>query len=1141
MKKEKTSSKISYIFLLSGAAFLTTIGFSSWFLSSSIDVNYAYPEATDVTPKAYIVGQEANPFVKIESALRMAKSGDIVVLIPPKLPNYHPTNNPNNPDKVSYEITEDCTIKPGVSLVLPTDEDSVASVNDASSLSTYINSMREDDHTKGNATTYAAFAKNNPSRWLRVTLTIKKEVTLTNQGTLVVSGNLSGGTSNVCSMGQTSHSYSEILLEEGAKIVQDTNSTEYTPETYCFGFISESSKNNNSSCQFKKGNIYVPFVVNDFRGIDFSWAMTDGAIDDKRCSPFNQFELQNISVFSEFNYDSTVYGVINLYIDYRNAYQGTSPKTMKILASSNDALIQFNSNTSSLDYYYDPSSDVADLYFYGGVTLNNLEMTFSVVFEGINREVNLSTKNAFFPVSYHQRIHLLSSKSETSPSENVVYNLSKQRMKFLPGSYLEVGSNVQLNALDIVVYSAFYDGSLGSASFIGNCAYSAKAYPRKPGAEFIVQEGGFLTVNNLAGVVYGNEENITVEGNTSICANEAWKNVNNPSLIPIPVTIINTYLELYETLDIRPLTDYHRPKIYVGINNFYKDDTTQYFPAFNIITDSENVFSFNKNQGVIFLDSPENYSIEFLSNISNFISNSTRYQKDSIISYNSSGTNSVCSIPSAMSISSDNNGINEFEIQSLSIRSLSPTLPDGKDPLYVGKNISLVADVIDAEKAYDKTIVWESSNPEVATINQSGVVTGVSFGEVEITASIGGVTAVYKTEVLEEQEVKEIEKVVIVDNQGHRSDVVAGNDFKDDNFIEGNPYTKDYHAQYESGDAVIFSIEIYPSDAVYSQITWSLDKTATDRQWIDKNNTSDPEIVSGIDSVTVTFGGNTGSGDDEPHLNVKVVGLDSTNVVEAQFVINHKRSSCLLPNTKITMADGSVKLAKDLKQGDSLLTYNHTKGCFEAQKILANVVFEEQLFDIVTLTFNDGSILTIASGHGLFNLNRHRYEIYYGDEFMDHLGEEFVAVKKVEGTFTLKKVVLVDVKVKQEKTIKVSPVSEYNINCATDDLLTIPDDIEGMFDDFKYSSFETGLKIDVEDFASKVEKYGVYKEDELSSVIHGYLFKVLNFQYFKTFIGMGLISYEKVNYWLKKYAKPMYEYQKIPFDWTQWEPLSDKF
>ena len=241
------------------------------------------------------------------------------------------------------------------------------------------------------------------------------------------------------------------------------------------------------------------------------------------------------------------------------------------------------------------------------------------------------------------------------------------------------------------------------------------------------------------------------------------------------------------------------------------------------------------------------------------------------------------------------------------------------------------------------------------------------------------------------------------------------------------------------------------------------------------------------------------------------------------------------------MADGSIKLAKDLKQGDSLLTYNHTKGCFEAQKILANVIFEEQLFDVVTLTFSDGSILIIASGHGLFNLNRHRYEIYYGNEFMDHLGEEFVAVKKVEGTFTLKKVVLVDVKVKQEKTIKVSPVSEYNINCVTDDLLTIPDDIEGMFDAFEYSSFETGLKIDVEDFASKVEKYGVYKEDELSSVIHGYLFKVLNFQYFKTFIGMGLISYEKVNYWLKKYAKPMYEYQKIPIDWNQWEPLSDKF
>ena len=42
------------------------------------------------------------------------------------------------------------------------------------------------------------------------------------------------------------------------------------------------------------GNLYIPFIVDDYKGFSFSWAMTDGAISEERCSPFNQFEMRNI-------------------------------------------------------------------------------------------------------------------------------------------------------------------------------------------------------------------------------------------------------------------------------------------------------------------------------------------------------------------------------------------------------------------------------------------------------------------------------------------------------------------------------------------------------------------------------------------------------------------------------------------------------------------------------------------------------------------------------------------------------------------------------------------------------------------------------------------------------------------------------
>ena len=47
--------------------------------------------------------------------------------------------------------------------------------------------------------------------------------------------------------------------------------------------------------------------------------------------------------------------------------------------------------------------------------------------------------------------------------------------------------------------------------------------------------------------------------------------------------------------------------------------------------------------------------------------------------------------------------------------------------------------------------------------------------------------------------------------------------------------------------------------------------------------------------------------------------------------------ACLLPFSKVMLANGQNKLAKDLKKGDKLLTYNHFKGCFEEKDILVNI------------------------------------------------------------------------------------------------------------------------------------------------------------------------------------------------------------
>ncbi len=60
----------------------------------------------------------------------------------------------------------------------------------------------------------------------------------------------------------------------------------------------------------------------------------------------------------------------------------------------------------------------------------------------------------------------------------------------------------------------------------------------------------------------------------------------------------------------------------------------------------------------------------------------------------------------------------------------------GDTTVKVGNTIQLTANVA-PDDATDKTVTWESSDPEKATVDQTGLVTGVAEGEVTITAKAG--------------------------------------------------------------------------------------------------------------------------------------------------------------------------------------------------------------------------------------------------------------------------------------------------------------------------------------------------------------------------------------------------------------------
>jgi len=86
----------------------------------------------------------------------------------------------------------------------------------------------------------------------------------------------------------------------------------------------------------------------------------------------------------------------------------------------------------------------------------------------------------------------------------------------------------------------------------------------------------------------------------------------------------------------------------------------------------------------------------------------------------------------------------ELTITVVTVPVTSVSLDKTSDSVIVGDTTALAA-TVSPDNASDKTVTWSSSDPSVATVDQNGVVTGVSTGTAVITATTedGSFTASY--------------------------------------------------------------------------------------------------------------------------------------------------------------------------------------------------------------------------------------------------------------------------------------------------------------------------------------------------------------------------------------------------------------
>ena len=288
-------------------------------------------------------------------------------------------------------------------------------------------------------------------------MTVNANCSVFVNGTLVISGELSGGSGGSKYAGQTAGYFAKLVLKDNAYVgvsgvlhvpgLIDDESTSTTP-----AIVNVSSG----------GTLFEPFVVRDFKGGTIMSAIYSD-MNSYQYSPFNQFQFINITTKVVINYGGNMKAYANLFA---NKQHNTTIGNM--VGNSTSNVIQL-SPSARLEAKYDVTTDILDLHFYGGASTNAL------VLETI---VTVSSDSFVFPVSWMFHITFDRTDYQKQNDEVANYNLN-QKFKLMPGSEMTINEGARVRVNSLIVYGAFTDGGVTYTNFTDEGSNLPGQYPSK--------------------------------------------------------------------------------------------------------------------------------------------------------------------------------------------------------------------------------------------------------------------------------------------------------------------------------------------------------------------------------------------------------------------------------------------------------------------------------------------------------------------------------------------------------------------------------------------------------------------------------------------------------------------------------------
>ena len=238
---------------------------------------------------------------------------------------------------------------------------------------------------------------------------------------------------------------------------------------------------------------------------------------------------------------------------------------------------------------------------------------------------------------------------------------------------------------------------------------------------------------------------------------------------------------------------------------------------------------------------------------------------------------------------------------------------------------------------------------------------------------------------------------------------------------------------------------------------------------------------------------------------------------------------CFANGTMVTVADGSRVPIETLKEGDSVLVFNHITGKADVAKILFIYYENVKDFDILKLSFDCIEDTEVISAHGFFDVDLNKYVVITFNNVKDYIGHKFLCVDFANGETATKTATLTAYETYSKKTECFAVITTKHINSLANGLLTMPDNNDHEHPKmlgFNANLFEYGADYtyNKEEMESDIAKYGLIDYDEWCKLapdninLSG-LFFGIGGEYLKIALAKGLMTLEDLQGYIEIGAK----------------------